>query len=179
MIRPLGRFNRVTLAGCRLLTVLLVGLIAVVVIAGVYWRYVLNDALAWTEETAKFLMIWMVFSGAPIALAHGGHAAIDALPQALPGRARQALYAVIYLLVLFFLAVLIYQGGQFAWNARIQATPTTGVSMLVVFAAMPLGGAVMFLVALELWLKALRGVWRPERGAHVDDDPGGAAVTAQ
>ena len=171
LIRLLERINLATLGACKWLTILLVALITIVVIAGVHWRYVLNDALSWTEESAKFLMVWMVFTGAPIALAHGNHAAIDALPAALPPRARQALFGLIYLLVMFFVSVLVYQGWQFAWNARIQATPTTGVSMLYVFACMPAGGAVMFLIAFEMLLKSIMGVWQPELGVHPEDNP--------
>ena len=64
-LRALAAVNGVSLAICRHLTVVLVAAITVVVCAGVFWRYVLNDALAWSEETSKFLMVWMVFAGAP------------------------------------------------------------------------------------------------------------------
>ena len=165
-IHALENTNAFTIGVCKFLTILSVALITVIVCAGVYWRYVLNDALAWSEESAKFLMVWMVFTGAPIALAQGTHAAIDALPEALPPRARQAAFGLIYLLVMFFVTVLIYQGWQFAWNARIQSTPTTGISMLYVFAAMPVGGAIMFLISAELLLKSIAGIWRPELGVH-------------
>ena len=166
LITSLQRLNKITLGGCRFLTILLVGLITIIVCAGVFWRYVLNDALSWSEESAKFLMVWMVFTGAPIALAAGGHAAIDALPSALTPRLRQALYALIYTLVLLFVIVLIDQGWRFAWNARVQTTPTTGISMMYIFAAMPLGGLVMFFISLELLLKALLGISRPDAGVH-------------
>ncbi|MCB1816285.1 MAG: TRAP transporter small permease subunit, partial [Candidatus Competibacteraceae bacterium] len=109
-IHALENTNAFTIGVCKFLTILSVALITVIVCAGVYWRYVLNDALAWSEESAKFLMVWMVFTGAPIALAQGTHAAIDALPEALPPRARQAVFGLIYLLVMFFVTVLIYQG---------------------------------------------------------------------
>ena len=59
--RMLEQINRVTLFFCKYVTIFLVAAITIVVCAGVYWRYVLNDSLAWTEETAKFLMVWMVF----------------------------------------------------------------------------------------------------------------------
>ncbi len=164
VIALLARVNAVILAGCRYTTVLLVALITVVVVAQVFWRYVLNDALAWSEETAKFLMVWMVFAGAPIALSAGGLASVDALPNALPRRAQQALYGVIFLSVLSFLLVLIWQGYWFARNAEVQVTPTTGVSMMYVFMAMPAGGVMMAMIALELFLKAVLGIFRPERG---------------
>jgi TRAP-type C4-dicarboxylate transport system permease small subunit len=169
-IALLARVNALTLGGCRVLTMVLVAAIAVVVCIGVYWRYVLNDALAWTEETAKFLMVWMVFTGTPIALARGGLAAVDTLPASLPPRGRQSLFGLIFLVVLLFLAVLVVQGYAFALNARVQVTPTTGVSMMWVFAAMPLGGLVMFLITLQLLLESVLGVFRPERGVSLSED---------
>ena len=67
-VHRLAALNRLSIAGCAHLVVVLVAGITVIVCAGVFWRYVLNDALAWSEESAKFLMVWLVFTGSPIAL---------------------------------------------------------------------------------------------------------------
>jgi TRAP-type C4-dicarboxylate transport system permease small subunit len=167
--RVLGKFNRASLFVCKYATIFLVGVISIVVCAGVYWRYVLNNSLSWTEETAKFLMVWMVFAGIPIALKTGGHAAIDALPNALPQRGRQMLYAFIYLVILLLSAVLVHQGWGFAWNARVQNTATTQVSMMYVFGSMPFGGAILFFVSLEMLLQSVIGVFRPSDGIVLDE----------
>ena len=168
-LKVLGQINRATLFFCKYVTIFLVATITIVVCAGVYWRYVLNDSLAWTEETAKFLMVWMVFTGIPIALKSGGHAAIDTLPNALPERGRQFLYTAIYLVILLLMAVLIYQGWGFALNARTQNTATTQISMMYVFGAMPFGGVIMFFVSLELFIKAIVGIFTPSDGVHLDE----------
>jgi len=167
VVGMLGRINRATLFFCRYATISLVGLITAVVCAGVFWRYVLNNSLSWTEETAKFLMVWMVFTGIPIALKAGGHAAIDALPDALPAKGRQMLYAFIYLVILLLMVVLAYQGWAFAWNARVQNTATTQISMMYVFGAMPLGGVIMFFISLEMLLQAVIGIFKPSEGIHL------------
>ena len=71
--------------------------------AGVFWRYVLNDALSWSEETAKFLMVWMVFTASPIGLSFGGHAAIDIFSNILTKRYQNVLFIFINLyFTLFF-----------------------------------------------------------------------------
>ncbi len=167
--RMLGQINRVTLFFCKYATIFLVGAISIVVCAGVYWRYVLNNSLSWTEETAKFLMVWMVFTGIPIALKAGGHAAIDALPNALPERGRQLLYAFIYLVIMALSGVLIHQGLGFAWNARVQDTATTQISMMYVFGAMPFGGAIMFFVSLELFFQSIIGIFKPSEGVLLQE----------
>jgi TRAP-type C4-dicarboxylate transport system permease small subunit len=152
--------NRGLLLVCRLATIGLVAAIAVVICAGVWYRYVLGDALSWSEEIAKFLMVWLTFTGAPIALHQGGHVAIELLPDALPARLRQAVRLAVFLIILALMAVFVHQGMVLAWNARMQiaATLSFGFSLFWIFVAIPVGGALMFCVALELALRALRGL---------------------
>ena len=158
--RLLHAGNRWLLSLCKVATIGLVLAIAGVICAGVFYRYVLNDALSWSEEIAKFLMVWLTFVGAPIALKEGGHVAIEMLPGALPARLRQAVKLAVFLIILALMAVFVDQGAVFAWNARMQiaATLSFGFSLFWIFVAIPVGGALMFCIALELALRALRGV---------------------
>jgi TRAP-type C4-dicarboxylate transport system permease small subunit len=155
----LNRVNAVLLAGCRWATIGLMVAISAIIIAGVFYRYVLNDALSWSEEVSKFLMVWLTFTGAPLALRHGGHVAIELLPNALPPRLRQLLLLVTFAIILALMVVFVHQGLVFAWNARMQIAATLGggFSMIWVFLAIPVGGLLMGLIALELVLRALRG----------------------
>jgi TRAP-type C4-dicarboxylate transport system permease small subunit len=158
--RRLHAANRWLLSLCKLATIGLVLAIAGVICAGVFYRYALNDALSWSEEIAKFLMVWLTFAGAPIALNEGGHVAIEMLPGALPARLRQAVKLAVFLIILALMAVFVHQGAVFAWNARMQiaATLTFGFSLFWIFVAIPVGGALMFCIALEFALRALRGL---------------------
>ena len=168
--KNLDRFNQVTLFFCRHLTIVLMAVITVVVAAGVFWRYVLNDSLSWTEETAKFLMVWLVFTGSPIALKHGGHAAIETLPNRLPGRLKQAMLFTVYTIILILMVVLVYQGWGFALNAKTQMTSTTQISMMVVFISMPISGVVMFFIGLEHLIQAAKGVIDPAQGVQISEE---------
>jgi len=60
-------------------------LVATVVIAllQVFCRYILNSALSWPEEAAKFAFAWIVFLGAAIITRRGEHIVIDILPRSL------------------------------------------------------------------------------------------------
>lgn len=152
--------NRVLLVGCKGATIALILAITIIICAGVFYRYILNDALSWSEELSKFLMVWMTFTGAPIALRQGGHVAIEILPGALPPRLRQLLLLVTFAIILALMGVFVHQGWVFAWNARTQVAATLGggFSMIWVFLAIPVGGLLMGLVAVELMLRAIRGV---------------------
>ena len=158
--RGLGAVNHWVLLGCKGATIALVLAITTIICAGVFYRYMLNDALSWSEELSKFLMVWMTFTGAPIALRQGGHVAIEILPGALPPRLRQALLLVTFLIILALMGVFVHQGWVLAWNARTQVAATLGggFSMIWVFLAVPVGGLFMGLIALELILRSVRGI---------------------
>ena len=81
---------------CKWSTIGVVGAITGIIFVGVFWRYVLNDALAWYEETAKYLMLWLVFVASPIVLKPTGHVSIDNLPRILPPRLKFALYVLVF-----------------------------------------------------------------------------------
>lgn len=160
----LARVNAPLLALCRVATVGLLALVAVVIAISVIWRYGLDNALSWSEEVAKYAMVWLAFAGAPLALPAGGHVGVDILPNALPARLRHALFGSLMLVVAALMAAFVHYGTRFAWNGRVQVMAMLGdVSMAWVFAAIPIGSAVLGLVALELagrhWLHALA----PER----------------
>ena len=62
----------------------------------VFMRYALNDAPNWTEEAARFGMLWLVGFMAPIAYRHGGFVAIDMLERALAPRLSAILTLILF-----------------------------------------------------------------------------------
>ena len=59
-------------------------LMVIVILLQVFFRYVLNNALPWPDELARFLMLWMTGFIAPSAYRWGGFVSIEMLPQLLP-----------------------------------------------------------------------------------------------
>ena len=59
-------------------------LMVIVIIIQVFFRYVLNNALPWPDELARFLMLWMTGLIAPSAYRWGGFVSIDILERFLP-----------------------------------------------------------------------------------------------
>ena len=162
IIAVLDWINSKILSLCKLLTTVLVGVIAVNVFIGVFWRYVLNDSLPWYEESAKYMMLWMVFVACPIVLKQRGHIALDMLPRALPPRLRNFNYLLIYTATFLLVSVFVYEGVGLAYIARVQTPTSVDISFAYIYASIPFGCAVMALISLEFWFRALRGIFRPE-----------------
>ena len=162
VIDRLDRFNHKLLWLCKWLTIFVVGILAINVFIGVFWRYVLNDSLPWYEESSKYLMLWLVFAGAPIVLKQRGHVSLDILPRRLTRRLQELNYLVIYSIVLALLCVFVWQGFDLAWRARGQQATTIDVSFFWIYLAIPFGCAIMVLISVEFWLRALRRIFKPD-----------------
>ena len=131
-----------------------------VVLLGVFMRYVLNNSLAWTEELARYSMIWLSWLGGGLALRRGAHIAVEFVIDALSPAARAVIVFAGRLAVLFFLGVCLWYGAQLTSRVSMQSTIALGISMQVPYAAIPLGAFMMayHLVALMLfpWARAER-----------------------
>lgn len=63
LIKPLEWFNDMAGYIGRQLSVFAMGLMVVIILTQVFFRYVLNNALPWPDEAARFLMLWLARSG--------------------------------------------------------------------------------------------------------------------
>ena len=123
---------------------------SVTVFGNVVCRYFLDFSLGWYEEISRFLLIWIVFLGAVIALIRGDHLAIDLLSFALPPRANRMLVVLVDVLVLVSLAIM-FQG---AWDMAIDSLRSGWVASSVpipygcVYMVAPVSAGLMFIQTL-------------------------------
>ena len=155
----LGTLNSCILRLCRWLALTLLAVMTAIVLSGVFFRYVLDDALVWSEEIAKFLMVWMTFVAAPLAFRAGELVAIEAVPNALRGRAREVLVVFIQVSIISLMIAFVDRGSFLAQNAYIQRASTVNVSIMYVYSAMPLGALFILLLSVEILLGAVRRIF--------------------
>lgn len=141
----------------RALDLMLAAMLAVLVASlawQVFGRYVLDRAPPWSEELARFLMVWITMLGAAAVSRGHGHIAVTTLPDALAPGARRALGLVRDLVVLWVAWVVGVHGLAMAELLSFQASPAFEVSMALPYAALPAGAA---LIALMVVLRRLAG----------------------
>jgi TRAP-type C4-dicarboxylate transport system permease small subunit len=143
------------------LETLAVGLLAAIVLAvllQVVARYVLRISLPWPEELARFLLIWLTFTGAVVGTWHHAHFRVDVVTAGLPGDLRRPLAVLVDLLVCVALAVFVWQAVELARLTGFMRSTAMEVSMAWVYGVLPVGG--LFMLG---WF--LRQVVRHARGA--------------
>ena len=134
------------------LVLLMLAAMAVIVFTNVALRYLTNFSLTWAEEVARYLMIWMTFLGAGLVLRTGGHVAITNLHGLLPDRASRVLRMVVSMLLLGFFAGMAWFGHDYMSRMGRQLTPATRIPFYIIYAAMPVGFALLivhFLLVLK------------------------------
>ena len=104
MLAPLSFVNHHVLRVGRGIGAFAVALMVLAILIQVFFRYVLNNALPWPDEAARFCMLWMMGLMAPSAFRQGGFVAIDMLIMMMP-KTLAALFNLFLLLI--SLAVLI------------------------------------------------------------------------
>ena len=112
VLAPLRLFNESALAFGRFVGIVAVGLMVVAILVQVFFRYVLNDALAWPDEAARFCMLWMTGLMAPTAFRRGGFVAIDMLVQLLP----RGLGGLLSFALLFVSLLVLVVAVQIGWS---------------------------------------------------------------
>jgi len=131
---------------------LLMVLICVSVLWGVFTRYALGSQASWSEELARFLLIWIGLLGTAWASGQRMHLAITLLPEYLQGQQQAYLLRFIDLLVLLFAAaVLLVGGGRLVYltNMLGQSSPAMGIPMEAVYLVLPLSGLIIIYYKLS------------------------------
>jgi TRAP-type C4-dicarboxylate transport system permease small subunit len=135
-------------------------LLVVDVVWGVFTRYALGQQAKWSEELARFLLIWVTLLGAAVAFGTRAHLGVDYFVNRLHPAARKWTAVVAHLVVLFFaLEVLLHGGARVVSEALAleQTTPALGWKMGHVYLALPISGLFVALYTVENLIETLTG----------------------
>ncbi len=132
------------------------GIMFLVVIAQVIFRYVLSQPLPWSEELARYLMIWVACLSASEAYVKGNHVGVSFVIDALKPELRKTMVLAVHLIVAILMGVIAYQGFILSSLLRTQLSPAMGLPMTWPYLAVPVGATLILIQALALFFKYLR-----------------------
>jgi TRAP-type C4-dicarboxylate transport system permease small subunit len=132
-----------------------------------FTRYVLNDSLAWTEEIARYGLMWVTFIGGAMVTRRKTHIAVELISNLMPaGPVRQALLAFVDIVTLGFLALLAYFSVTITERMAFQRMTVFELPMSYVYTGVALGCWLMFgRQAQNVW-RNMRSRWRRPHDMH-------------
>ena len=169
---PLSGAERVFVRTNEAVIVAMAAVMVLLVIVNVFCRYVLNFSLVWAEEISQYLMVWVAFLGAGLALRQGCHVAVEMLQERLPAGLRRGVRGLLVVAMLAFLATLTVLGVMFAWFTRDMETPVLNISMAIPYSAVPIGSALLSIHLVLVVRNYLAGITEvpPSIEPPVDED---------
>jgi TRAP-type C4-dicarboxylate transport system permease small subunit len=138
---------------------IMMAIMFVLVFINVVTRYIFGFSFATTEEISTFLMIWITYIGAGLALREGRLAAIDLFQDMMPPKTRRYFRALLGVVILLFFAILAYYGVKmvkFGWS---QETWATQIPRGIPYLAVPIGAIVFGLHLVLMFREWLDKNW--------------------
>jgi|PlaIllAssembly_1097288.scaffolds.fasta_scaffold266236_2 C4-dicarboxylate transporter DctQ subunit len=133
-------------------------LMLVVVLLGVFYRYLMFQALSWYDEFAGYTLVWVTMYGSVVALAHGKHISFETLVEKLSQRWQRATAVFATLCVLSFSLVVFLSGWELVREmAEETAVSVPEIRMAWIYSVMPISGGLMVLVGVVELVKLLFG----------------------
>lgn len=151
-------------AVARWVSAILVAVMTGTLLAQVFYRFVLERPLSWSEELARYTFVWLALLGASSGLRAGLHPGMDLLIARLPARARRGFGLFATLAMGWLLWVLLDHGLDLARLNMRQFSPAMRIPMGIPYAAIPVASAIM-LVHLAA------GLVGPESGGRAGEAP--------
>lgn len=135
---------------------LLMAAMVVIISAQVWYRFVLNDPLSWSEEAGRYLFVWISFIGAAAGVRYQVHLGIDLMHKLLPPEVYRWVTVLVNLLIQIFLLMIIYWGFKILGIIKFQQSPSMHISMRYPYMAVPVGAIFMFINSARVMVAALR-----------------------
>ena len=163
----LKEFNTIILRIGRQLAWIAIFLMVVVILLQVFFRYILNNALPWPDELARFLMLWMTGFIAPSAYRWGGFVSIEMLPKLLPKLIEDILLLILLSLSLFILIIgfqlglqhikigWIFESSSIKIPFHLIGGEQKALKLAWMYMSLPVGIFLLILVNIELILRKI------------------------
>ena len=126
-------------------------------VLSVFFRYVLNNPLHWTDEIAIFSMIWVTFLGGSMSLKRQESTAVTFITDKLSGLSLKTVKIVVFLITFIFCLFIFILAFQWITSPMIsfQRSVAMQMPMLYPYLSVPVGFGFMTIHVLELLLKSI------------------------
>jgi len=122
------------------------------------WSWLPTGQASWTEELARFLLVWVSLLGGAVAFGIKGHLGVDFFVGKFHPDVRKLMSVFVHGVVLFFAgAIFLYGGSRIVADtlAMEEMTPALDWQMGYVYLALPVAGIFMILFTIENLIETL------------------------
>ena len=145
--------NKISLQPLELILCSLLVSIVIITFVQVLFRYVFQFSLAWTEELARYIFLWLAALSIAYAFKTKSHFALTFLVDRVQKRYRNVIYKPVNVLMLLFLSIFVWKSFEYTLSVIDQFGPGTGLSMSVPYSSSFFGGILMIYYIVQDFIK--------------------------
>lgn len=153
-----------------LITILLFGIVFLLA-AQIFVRNVMGTSIHWSDEIARYLLIWMSMLGAALGIRYLSHVNMDFVMSLLPPRLRVGLAVICDLIVLGFVLVFMYRSFFYTIEQFFIRSTTAGIPMGIPYISLPIAGLLMIVFLLEKMIPELKQLFGKSNPTNQDAFP--------
>lgn len=148
----IGTVNALT----KILTVIGFALLFICVMMQITWRYILEIPLPWSDEAARYLLVWVSLLAIALAFRDDSHIRLDYFLVKFPPGLRHGVWVLLNLIALAFLVLMLIYGipnanlGKFTCSPGLTTLLTkSSVTMFIPYLSVPVSAGIMILNLLD------------------------------
>lgn len=157
---PFGRWGTRFYEGLGYLAGALIALLTLAVFLQVVLRYVFHTGIEGLDEAPRYLFIWLVMIGAAAAMHRGEHTTLQFFRERLSRRGRAVATVVTEGVGILLFLSMIKTSFVLVPNSQLQSSPGLGLPLGYVYAAVPVGAALIILPMAWHLARAARDLWQ-------------------
>ncbi|MGP9791661.1 TRAP transporter small permease [Roseinatronobacter sp. NSM] len=119
-------------------------------------RYFFSTGFSWTEEVMRYSMIWLMMLGSVACIFRLEHMGIEVLEGLVRPNLVRFVKSALYSVAAIFCVVILYYGWPLALRNAAQTAPASGIPMIIPYAALPVGAALMLVQIALSWLSGFQ-----------------------
>jgi len=139
-------------------------MIFVIICLAVFTRYILNFVPSWSEEVPRYLLVWITYLGAGLAVKYKEHISLDYFFNLMPIRARQVGHLILNVLIATVGVIMLVFGVRLVSQFGDDLMESIPVKNFWLYLAMPVSGTLMVLYIIQ-------DTWRAILGLGEEKDP--------
>lgn len=124
-------------------------LMVMLIAAQVYVRFCTTSSLTWSEELARYFMVYMVFFSAILVAREKKHITINNLVSKLPELGAKIVLSISYVLQMIFFCIVIWGAWRLFSTAAMRGSPAIGIPMNIVYLCVPISCIMMLLYCIR------------------------------
>ncbi len=123
--------------------------LATLMAVGVFYRYVLNNAIYWSGEVSRYIFVYITFLGATVAYKRKAHVGIDIIIERFSEKTKKAISLIITICFLIFWLLILVKSFKLYPLFWLQKTATLEIPYAIPFTALPLSALIWIIHCLS------------------------------